>query len=171
MFIPQKLHRSQNSVADCLAKYSRSEWATAVWLDIGPACIEELFQRIVTLHWWNKHLLISPKKKGMRNPVFSPPKSVTHPKNERFYATQWLCFHESSAQLRKQAATLHLSPSRFRNQDPGWSIHIGTANLILLGSKAVQCVLLSCFMMKTLPVRCCESDIVPHRNSSPLPRV
>ena len=42
VFIPQKLHWSQNSVADCLARYSRSERAIAVWLDRGPPCIEEL---------------------------------------------------------------------------------------------------------------------------------
>ena len=41
-FISQKLHRTQNRVADCLAGYSRSERATTVWLGSGPPCIEEL---------------------------------------------------------------------------------------------------------------------------------
>ena len=36
VFIPEKLHRFQNSVADCLARYSRSERATAMWHGRGP---------------------------------------------------------------------------------------------------------------------------------------
>ena len=42
-FLPQKIHRSQNCVADCLATYSRSERTTAVWLQLAPPCIEELW--------------------------------------------------------------------------------------------------------------------------------
>ena len=41
-FIPQKIKREQNRVADRLALYSRTESTTAVWLDRGPSCIEEL---------------------------------------------------------------------------------------------------------------------------------
>ena len=41
-FISQKIKREQNRVADRLALYSRIENATAVWLDRGPPCIEEL---------------------------------------------------------------------------------------------------------------------------------
>ena len=42
-FLPQKIHRSQNCVADRLATYSRSERTTAVWLQSAPPCIEELW--------------------------------------------------------------------------------------------------------------------------------
>ena len=41
-FIPQKLSRDQNKVADRLANYSRLECTTAVWLHLGPPCIEDL---------------------------------------------------------------------------------------------------------------------------------
>ena len=41
-FIPMKISRMQNRVADRLATYSRTERATAVWLDRGPPCVEEL---------------------------------------------------------------------------------------------------------------------------------
>ncbi|KAI4964695.1 hypothetical protein ZWY2020_059958 [Hordeum vulgare] len=41
-FLPLKIHRSQNRVANRLAKYSRSERATAVWLGSDPPCIEDL---------------------------------------------------------------------------------------------------------------------------------
>ena len=40
-FIPQKICRDQNRVADCLANYNRTESCTAVWLQRGPSCIEE----------------------------------------------------------------------------------------------------------------------------------
>ena len=46
VFISRKLHRSQNSVVDCLARYSRSERATTVWLGRGPPCIEKLLQDV-----------------------------------------------------------------------------------------------------------------------------
>ncbi|XBI64576.1 hypothetical protein VPH35_044683 [Triticum aestivum] len=42
-FVPQKLNRSQNRVADRLANYSRTERATAVWLRSVPPCIEDLW--------------------------------------------------------------------------------------------------------------------------------
>ncbi|XP_073357734.1 uncharacterized protein [Aegilops tauschii subsp. strangulata] len=42
-FLPQKLHRSQNSVADRLANYSRIERTTAVWVHSVPPCIEDLW--------------------------------------------------------------------------------------------------------------------------------
>ncbi|XBI07518.1 hypothetical protein VPH35_135412 [Triticum aestivum] len=42
-FFPQKISRLQNRVADRLAKYSRSERATAVWLGSVPPCIEDLW--------------------------------------------------------------------------------------------------------------------------------
>ncbi|VAI38162.1 hypothetical protein VPH35_093165 [Triticum aestivum] len=42
-FIPQKLSRAQNRVADRLANYSRSERATAVWLGSIPPCIEDVW--------------------------------------------------------------------------------------------------------------------------------
>ena len=42
-FVPQKLSRSQNRVADRLANYSRSERATVVWLRSVPPCIEDLW--------------------------------------------------------------------------------------------------------------------------------
>ncbi|XBH85970.1 hypothetical protein VPH35_073750 [Triticum aestivum] len=42
-FLPQKIHRSQNCVADRLATYSRLERTTAVWLQSAPPCIEELW--------------------------------------------------------------------------------------------------------------------------------
>ncbi|XBI45435.1 hypothetical protein VPH35_109903 [Triticum aestivum] len=41
-FIPMKLKREQNRVADRLATYSRTESTTAVWLGHGPPCLEEL---------------------------------------------------------------------------------------------------------------------------------
>ena len=41
-FIPSKISRMQNRVADRLALYSRTESTTAVWLDRGPPCVEEL---------------------------------------------------------------------------------------------------------------------------------
>ncbi|XBI43826.1 hypothetical protein VPH35_108547 [Triticum aestivum] len=42
-FVPQKLSRSQNKVADRLANYSRKERATAVWLRSVPRCIEDVW--------------------------------------------------------------------------------------------------------------------------------
>lgn len=42
-FLPQKLHRSLNSVADRLAHYSRTERTTAVWVHSVPPCIEDLW--------------------------------------------------------------------------------------------------------------------------------
>ena len=42
-FFPQKISRLQNRVADRLAKYSRSERATAVWLGSAPPCIEDIW--------------------------------------------------------------------------------------------------------------------------------
>ncbi|KAF7049888.1 hypothetical protein CFC21_058342 [Triticum aestivum] len=42
-FSSQKISRLQNSVADRLAKYSRSEQATAVWLGSVPSCIEDIW--------------------------------------------------------------------------------------------------------------------------------
>ncbi|XBI30327.1 hypothetical protein VPH35_054097 [Triticum aestivum] len=42
-FFPQKISRLQNRVADRLAKYSRTERATAVWLGSVPPCIEDLW--------------------------------------------------------------------------------------------------------------------------------
>ncbi|KAF7111673.1 LOW QUALITY PROTEIN: hypothetical protein CFC21_111655 [Triticum aestivum] len=41
-FFPQKISRFQNRVAQ-LAKYSRTERATAVWLGSVPPCIEDLW--------------------------------------------------------------------------------------------------------------------------------
>ncbi|KAM3261817.1 hypothetical protein ACQJBY_052481 [Aegilops geniculata] len=41
-FIPQKISREQNRVADRLASYSRYECTTVVWLHRGPPCIEAL---------------------------------------------------------------------------------------------------------------------------------
>ncbi|KAM3209218.1 hypothetical protein ACQJBY_063728 [Aegilops geniculata] len=41
-FIPSKIKREQNRVADRLASYSRTESTTAVWLGRGPPCVEEL---------------------------------------------------------------------------------------------------------------------------------
>ncbi|XBI97161.1 hypothetical protein VPH35_033350 [Triticum aestivum] len=41
-FSSQKISRLQNRVADRLAKYSRSERATAVWLGSVPPCIEDI---------------------------------------------------------------------------------------------------------------------------------
>lgn len=40
-FIPTKLQCKQNRAADRLASYSRTEQITAVWLQVGPPCIEE----------------------------------------------------------------------------------------------------------------------------------
>ncbi|VAH71447.1 unnamed protein product [Triticum turgidum subsp. durum] len=45
-FLPQKIHRSQNRVADRLANYSRSERTTDVWLNSVPPCIEDLWPLI-----------------------------------------------------------------------------------------------------------------------------
>ncbi|XBI05393.1 hypothetical protein VPH35_133561 [Triticum aestivum] len=42
-FYSQKIHRSQNRVADRLANYSRTESTTAVWLTSAPPCIAELW--------------------------------------------------------------------------------------------------------------------------------
>ncbi|KAF7014227.1 hypothetical protein CFC21_028244 [Triticum aestivum] len=42
-FIPQKLSRVQNRVADRLANYSRTERATALWLGSVPPCIEDVW--------------------------------------------------------------------------------------------------------------------------------
>ncbi|KAM3198152.1 hypothetical protein ACQJBY_073333 [Aegilops geniculata] len=41
-FIPQKLTRDQNRFANHLANYIRLECTTAVWLHLGPPCIEDL---------------------------------------------------------------------------------------------------------------------------------
>ncbi|KAE8786332.1 Alpha-amylase [Hordeum vulgare] len=41
-FYPLKINRSQNRIADRLAKYSRSERVTALWLGSVPPCIEDL---------------------------------------------------------------------------------------------------------------------------------
>ncbi|XBI16678.1 hypothetical protein VPH35_058899 [Triticum aestivum] len=41
-FIPQKICRDQNRIADCLANFSRTKSCTAVWLQRGPPCIEDL---------------------------------------------------------------------------------------------------------------------------------
>ena len=35
-FVPTKIARSQNRVADCLANYGRTERSTACWLHQGP---------------------------------------------------------------------------------------------------------------------------------------
>ncbi|XBJ27888.1 hypothetical protein VPH35_005084 [Triticum aestivum] len=40
-FIPQKIYRDQNKVADCLANYSRIESCTVVWLQRDHSCIED----------------------------------------------------------------------------------------------------------------------------------
>ncbi|XBH70263.1 hypothetical protein VPH35_097959 [Triticum aestivum] len=42
-FYPQKNLRSQNSVADRLANYSRTKSTTVVWLTSAPPSIEELW--------------------------------------------------------------------------------------------------------------------------------
>ncbi|KAF7083023.1 hypothetical protein CFC21_086845 [Triticum aestivum] len=42
-FFPQKITRFQNRVADQLAKYSRTERATVVWLGSVLPCIEDLW--------------------------------------------------------------------------------------------------------------------------------
>ncbi|KAI4988420.1 hypothetical protein ZWY2020_030050 [Hordeum vulgare] len=42
-FVPQKINRLQNRAADQLAKYSRTERATAVWLSSVPPCIKDLW--------------------------------------------------------------------------------------------------------------------------------
>ena len=44
-FIPKKITRSQNKVADCLASYSRTGSCSAVWLLGVPPCITELVPR------------------------------------------------------------------------------------------------------------------------------
>ena len=41
-FVPQKLTREQNKVADRLAVYSRTKSCMTVWMKRGPPCIEEL---------------------------------------------------------------------------------------------------------------------------------
>ncbi|XBH74149.1 hypothetical protein VPH35_101154 [Triticum aestivum] len=41
-FIPMKISRLQNRVADRLARYSRTESTTAVWLGRGPPCVKDL---------------------------------------------------------------------------------------------------------------------------------
>ena len=41
-FILQKIHRDQNRVADCSARYSRTECTTYVWLLRGPSCTKDL---------------------------------------------------------------------------------------------------------------------------------
>ncbi|XBJ12038.1 hypothetical protein VPH35_016637 [Triticum aestivum] len=41
-FVPQKISRSQNRVADCMANYSRTESCTAVWMSRCPPCCEDL---------------------------------------------------------------------------------------------------------------------------------
>ena len=43
VFIPQKIRRARNRVANCLARYSRFERATAVWLGSAPPCIEDIW--------------------------------------------------------------------------------------------------------------------------------
>ncbi|XBI93310.1 hypothetical protein VPH35_030179 [Triticum aestivum] len=42
-FVPQKLRRVQNRVADRLTNYSRTERATVVWLGSIPPCIEDVW--------------------------------------------------------------------------------------------------------------------------------
>ncbi|XBH54649.1 hypothetical protein VPH35_076911 [Triticum aestivum] len=42
VFIPLKISRVQNMVADRLALYSRTESTTVVWLGRGPLCVEDL---------------------------------------------------------------------------------------------------------------------------------
>ncbi|XBI60542.1 hypothetical protein VPH35_041459 [Triticum aestivum] len=41
-FIPRKICRDQNRVADCLTNYNCIESCIAVWLQRGPPCIEDL---------------------------------------------------------------------------------------------------------------------------------
>lgn len=41
-FIPTKNSRDQNRVADCVAKFGRTECNTACWLHKGHPCIVEL---------------------------------------------------------------------------------------------------------------------------------
>lgn len=41
-FVPEKLSRNQNRVADQLVNYSRTERTTVVWLHQGPLFIEDL---------------------------------------------------------------------------------------------------------------------------------
>ncbi|XBI76580.1 hypothetical protein VPH35_069798 [Triticum aestivum] len=41
-FVPQKISRAQNRVADCMANYSRIESCTAVWMCRCPPCCEDL---------------------------------------------------------------------------------------------------------------------------------
>ena len=45
VFIPSKISRVQNRVADHLAMYSRTERTTAVWLGLGPPCVKDLLPR------------------------------------------------------------------------------------------------------------------------------
>ena len=42
-FVPQKTHRSPNSVADWLDNYSRSERVMDAWLHSFEPCIKELW--------------------------------------------------------------------------------------------------------------------------------
>ena len=48
-FIPQKVHRHQNRVAYCLARYSRTESSTVVWLHRGPHVWRIYFLLAITL--------------------------------------------------------------------------------------------------------------------------
>ncbi|KAI5018693.1 hypothetical protein ZWY2020_043581 [Hordeum vulgare] len=57
VFIPFKISRVQNRVADQLVLYSRTESTTAVWLGQGQPCVEELLPLDVTLCIWNRTLL------------------------------------------------------------------------------------------------------------------
>ena len=41
-FIPSKIKRDQNRVADRVALYSRTEFTTAVWIGRSPSCIKDL---------------------------------------------------------------------------------------------------------------------------------
>lgn len=65
-FIPQKLHCTQNRVADCLARYIRTECSTVVWLHRGPRVLRISCLSIVTISFWNK-TLPPQKKKQVRN--------------------------------------------------------------------------------------------------------
>lgn len=49
VFIPWKLHRSHNSVADCMTRYSRSKRGTTVWLNKGPHVPRNSCRHIVAL--------------------------------------------------------------------------------------------------------------------------
>ena len=41
-FVPQKISRTQNRVANCMANYSHAESCTAVWMSRCPPCCEDL---------------------------------------------------------------------------------------------------------------------------------